>query len=202
MRLPVLTEKAVSQIKHHRSQKGADFRTLAGDSVTCRKGCSHCCSYPLYISILEGVCLYLYLKGEGLWNFSLRRDLEEHLKQTIGLTPEVWLLAGAPCPLLTDEKTCLAYEQRPFLCRTMLSVGDPYLCRPAEFSAGTPLLYRHDRMDEYYRLEKELLKEMRAPTARVPLSFAVMLGEKLVEGKIDVEDITPEVLKAYAQEGL
>lgn len=199
-KLPVLVETSTSQARHHRYQKGTEFKELAGSSVTCRKGCAHCCYHPLYISVLEGVSLYLHLRSKGLWSFTLRRRLEEHSKQTIGLAPAVWMLAEIPCPLLTEEQTCSAYEERPFLCRTSFSVGDPFLCRPAEFSEQTPMLYRHDRLAEYYSLEKKLLKEMNMPHARVPLSLAITLGEKLAEGKIEPGDVNTEVFKAHSEE--
>lgn len=155
--------------------------------VVCKKGCHHCCYHPVYLTVLEGIALYQALQADALWTRSVRERFQEVSNKTWRLAPEVWSLSLIPCPLL-DEKagTCQAYEHRPFQCRITYAIGDPQNCHPHHLGPG--MLPRRDLMEGVAAVEAPLLLRHHLRFIRLPLATAVLFGEKIAEGELELED--------------
>lgn len=83
--------------------------------IACKKGCAHCCTQPVGITVAEA--------------FYLARTVRHHeevvaaIKEAglrIKAAPEAKRLFNMRCPLLR-ENSCSAYSARPLSCRTYLS---------------------------------------------------------------------------------
>jgi Fe-S-cluster containining protein len=196
--LPIVVEQGLATIRINRTRAATQlFYRIGMDAVTCRKGCNHCCYYPVRISIFEGVLLYRELQTNQLWNGSLKLALERHSKQTYELASEVWLMSNIPCPLLSDNR-CTAYGARPFVCRMTVSVGDPDRCRPAQFS--TDSFVQHSA--EAAAFNDEVFWAARSAQSRLmhlplPISTAVLLGRYVVESGVGIDDLDRSVVSEF-----
>ncbi len=183
-KLPLLTERSLSQVKADRLEVANEVVAKL-PRVSCKSGCSACCSYPLYISILEGMLLYRHLTAKGHWSPALRKKLEKHSEQTFDLPAETWLMLDLPCPLLEKNK-CTAYDARPFTCRTLYAVSDPKLCHPHR---ATDAVYL-DRMRvtaKFREAESKILARHKLALLGMPVSKAILVAEKIFNGAGDLE---------------
>jgi Fe-S-cluster containining protein len=100
---------------------------------TCSKGCSACCSEPVYCSKLEARLTLRYLPdAERPGVIERTRAWLTQAKATDILDiaePHVmdYLACGLVCPFLKD-KLCLVYPNRPFGCRSHCAVGPAIKC--------------------------------------------------------------------------
>jgi Fe-S-cluster containining protein len=184
-KLPLLTERSLDQIKAERIELSTEFKATLTSRTSCSKGCSACCSYPVYISILEGMLLFRHLTDRGYWTPSFRKKLEIHADKTWDLAAEIWLLLDMPCPLL-DKGKCLAYEARPFTCRTTYSFGDPYNCVPKRLTSGR-FADKSDITARFRKVETEIFAKHKLSLLGMPISKAILLGEKVLTGDADLE---------------
>ena len=192
-KLPFLTERSLDQVKADRIGLSTEFvATLP--RVSCSKGCSACCSYPVYISVLEGILLYRHLTEKGHWTPSLRKKLEKHADTTFDLSAEIWLLIDMPCPLL-DKNKCLAYEARPFTCRTTFTRGDPYNCVPKRI-VSSRFVPKDDVTAKIREVETRLLAKHGLSLIGLPISKAILIGEKIVIGEADLEHFLTVALES------
>lgn len=206
-RLPVLLEHTVREAESNRqvlaTQFEATLRTALADNkhaITCTKGCNHCCHYPRMLSLLEGVSLFRWLSDHSLWRKGLQDKFREAHRRVWGLAPSVWLLSSIPCPLLSDEGLCEAYEGRPFVCRTTVSTGDPYYCHPHRFTeGGNGIVSRREVEATIHDVESRLMKAARFTLLRVPLATAVLMGEQLCKEGLDPEDISEQLFEDWAR---
>jgi Fe-S-cluster containining protein len=177
------------QIQSHTS------RTKEG--VTCSKGCAHCCYHPLSVSLLEGVSLYRWLTEHYLWTPDFKDKVVQHSKAVWGLTPEIWMLSMVACPML-DEKLCSIYQGRPAVCRVTVSTGDPYYCHPHRFGIDvTGIVPRHSFLDELMYLEADLLNRHHQIYVALPLSTALLYGERIAKGDLSLEDSSHTIAIDY-----
>jgi Fe-S-cluster containining protein len=183
-KLPVLTERSLAQMKAERIQISSEVDAKLPE-VSCKAGCHACCSYPIYISILEGILLYRHLTARGHWTAQFRKKLERHADQTFDLSANVWLLLDLPCPVL-DKGKCLAYEARPFTCRTLYARSDPKLCHPHRATEGS-FVDRKDATARFRAAERKILGRHQLSLLGMPISKAILLGEKIVNGEGDLE---------------
>lgn len=198
-RLPLITEQALFEIRNKRTAIAEDFHTqLTADEtqLSCRKGCSHCCHHPVFISLFEGLLLYQWLKKEGLWSSGLKKELNRVSHLVVGLPVETWMAADIACPLLKDD-LCIAYKGRPFVCRTTYSSGVPDQCHPHRFGTGTAIVPRMDELREFQDLEKQQMQKHKLAYKTAPLPLAVLIGERLAKGDLEVEDSWGAVLQEY-----
>lgn len=192
IRLPILTERTLAEAKAFRSEAADSYHTqvqarLDGATITCRKGCSNCCYHPVLLSILEGVTLFQWLQARGLWSSSLRDKLRSVGDQTKFLAFEVWSYSLIPCPLLdTQTQLCKAYEGRPFACRITYSIGPAENCHP--HSLGPGILSKKDLFEGLSVTEKALLSKHHLMNSRLPLAVALLYGEQIAKGEVDLED--------------
>lgn len=190
-RLPLLDERTYADAKVLQVQGGLGFRDeldRAGAHVTCKIGCSACCYHPFLINLLEGVLLYQWLAEHGKWTPELRKRCEVAREQTRDLTYDVWKLAKLSCVLLTSGDRCMAYEGRPFRCRVIHSVGDPAQCDVHRLGPMTPLVNHVVADIEYSKGCQALIRRLGGYGVMMPLADAVLLGEGLMAGKLDLRD--------------
>lgn len=197
-RLPLVVEQGLASTRLSKVRLADAIALRVGiENITCHKGCHHCCHYPLTISLWEGILVYRVLRRDGLWRPPLKAALERHARLTFGTAPEIWLMAGIPCPLLEDAR-CSVYASRPFRCRVTVSTRDPDLCRPVHFGPGT-FEDVTPETTEFHNLEHRISRasrdHVRGLHERVPLSVAILVGFKLVEELIDLDEIALTLLR-------
>jgi Fe-S-cluster containining protein len=184
--------QAVRQLRAARAKITVDFRlkVLKEGRVSCRKGCSNCCHYPVYVSLLEGILIYQGLHDDRLWTNKLKAKFQEAARNTWGQSIAVWMLSNRPCPLLGDDGLCRSYDNRPVHCRVTFSRGSPHDCHPHRFQANT--LVPRPETSEVSVVERRLLKQLGASNVLLPLAAAVLLGERVSDG-VHVKDLVQEL---------
>lgn len=132
--------------------------TLAsqGGKITCRKGCTHCCSHYVAVPLAHGIVIvdYLYGRKELLKNFIQNYETWRHkglalsksidstrtrafssslpIQDIIAVTRPLsmrYLEMGIPCPFLAND-ACVIYPVRPMPCAGQYSVSPPGWCAP------------------------------------------------------------------------
>lgn len=189
-RLPVLAERAVSDVKALQSQVASAFDgEMRRNSMQtkCRIKCSNCCSHPFLISIAEGVLIYRSLVENRTWS-RVKKKFEEVRDLTLGLNFEVWLKSNIQCPALKEDNTCGAYAARPLHCRVTYSTGDAERCHPHALGASTPLVDNADTVVHFSRESQRHLKKVGTSGVLMPLAEAVLLGEMVDTGKLPIEE--------------
>lgn len=197
-RLPLVVEQGLASTRLAKAALSESFALKVGlDNTTCRKGCAHCCHYPVTISLWEGITVYQGLKAEGLWTSEFRQKCEKHSSLTFGTAPEIWLLASIGCPLLADN-LCVSHAHRPLRCRMTASNRDPALCRPVHFNQSTFLDNRWEDT-EFRAIEARAARDsrdhVRGMDERVPISTAVLMGHRVVEGIVPLEEVPIVLLR-------
>jgi len=187
--LPILVERAFAEVRALQVQVGSDFERQVQQErpVSCKVGCANCCHHPFLITLPEGLLLYRSLADHGLWTASMRKRIEQTRDKTLGLDFRVWLLSNLPCPLLVDNK-CSAYADRPLHCRATFSKGRPEMCHPHELGSGSGLVHNAEVIVEYNSKVRALFKRIRVTGSLMPLSEAVLLGEAIDSGVLEIED--------------
>lgn len=195
-KLPMLVEQAITEASVARHQAMFDFeqKVFSEGSVSCQKGCHHCCYHPVMISIFEGIELFRWLDTHRLWTPKLRASFEATADKTWGLSLEVWTLAEIPCPLLT-EGACTAYESRPYACRATFSRGDPYDCHPHRLAEARDLIPKRELHLRVSKEEAVVFNRIQLKYLRIPLASAVLFGERIDKGTLAVEDLLGAVAK-------
>jgi Fe-S-cluster containining protein len=129
-----------------------------GKHVTCKKGCSYCCSMHIEASLqeCEAIVYYLYnnpmvlisflkaypvwreqlkrngdiFKGRGsFWNARVTRENAVNLLREFNEEEQKYFAQDIPCPFLSSH-LCLIYEVRPYVCATHAAVTPPEWCKP------------------------------------------------------------------------
>jgi len=110
----------------------------AAGSISCKSGCSFCCSRLVVTSRVEGLALADYIFGySSLDPDRVSAAVSTHagaLRSFMdGLTEEkdrneIWFTKNIPCPFL-ENALCTVYEARPLSCRTYHSLDDPGKCK-------------------------------------------------------------------------
>lgn len=184
-RLPIFTERTLAETKADQVSDQHRLRDPLG-KVSCRVGCSNCCSHAVYATLLEGMLTYQSLARRGRWTPSLRKRLEEHARTTWDLSPVVWHLMNLVCPLL-EQNQCSAYQARPFSCRATFSAGDPADCHPHRVNQAPLVIPKRDALETFYAKQHRLLRRHGLDLFLFPLSKAILLGEQVSTGAVDIE---------------
>jgi len=196
-KLPLLTERSLAQMKADRIELAAAVESKM-PAVSCKPGCAACCSYPLYISILEGMLLYRHLTEKGYWTPAFRQKLQAHDKKTYDVVSQVWILLDIPCPLLDKNRKCIAYSARPFSCRTMFAVSDAHFCNPPEMMNAV-FVPRETMLAKFRQAEAEILARHKLALVGLSLSKAILLAEKIMTGDADLEQFMRVALDNLAE---
>ncbi len=137
-------------------QEAAD----TGKTISCGKGCSHCCKMFVVASLqeCEAIVYFLYnnetamklfLKAFPRWNErvlriegSFRRMNELHARISSGnateeeskqfdLECDAYAAADIPCPFLLDN-ACSIYNIRPYVCARIVAITPADWCRAGD----------------------------------------------------------------------
>lgn len=200
--LPTRFDQTLNQFRADRIRIAGKFElSVVSTGVSCRKGCHKCCYYPVLTSIMEALVVYRGVVKKRLWTSSLKARFQEASDRVKGLNLEVWVLSQIPCPLLDQKSgTCLAYESRPFFCRTTFSKADPHYCDPSHSQGQPPVVDRKEALLEMINTEEMLLRKHRLGRIVLPMSSAVLLAERLDKGEIDFSTVGLLVWKDYIQQ--
>lgn len=87
------------------------FNQFVKTFTVCRKGCSWCCNYDVFISGLEAY----YLAFEQGIQIDTHRTITVH--------------HHSPCPFLDLDGSCSVYRSRPLNCRTLHTLDSPHYCK-------------------------------------------------------------------------
>jgi Fe-S-cluster containining protein len=149
-----------------------DLTTSRGETITCTKGCSVCCSQYTTATIqeCETIVYYLcqnddilsnYLQKYTLWRERLRakgdfcqkpgQSYDEELAAQHGeqmrqafLEEETRYGSRVFCPFLHDS-ICSIYEVRPYMCAAFIATTPPEWCNPS--NPNEPHYYKVGRSD-------------------------------------------------------
>lgn len=130
-----------------------------GVTVSCSRGCAHCCTQFVVASLQECECItyYLYhhdkalehfIRAFGDWRdrilkiescFRKINDLGEKInlgqatdedRRLFTEESRVYASHNNPCPFLVDG-ACSIYEVRPYICANYFSISPPEWCQPS-----------------------------------------------------------------------
>lgn len=202
-KLPAKVERAVADVRARKLGLADEFeRALRGavsevkTAIMCQAGCSHCCLYPIYVSVLEAIPTYRHLRNAGQWTPALRKKLKAHADMTLALAPEVWLLSLIACPLL-DGGSCTVYLTRPLTCRVTYSTGDPLRCHPHKMDATPSIIPKARTLETLALEESKIFKALDAFLVSLPLSKALLTAEALCAGDLEFETLNAWIYKEY-----
>lgn len=175
-------EFCIDYIRHKQSvyetmeQEVVERVAAAGETITCRKGCSFCCSVYIEASIreCEAIVYYLYQNENILsqfyanylqWRQQLREygDLFKKCEQALSemrdtghneVTQQAvadallfYKMQNIACPFL-DNHLCLIHEVRPYTCAAHFVTTPAELCNP--FNPAQPKIYIAAIPDDIY----------------------------------------------------
>jgi len=197
-KLPLYAERALGQLHATRGYTVTEFEKQfrANFAVSCKPGCAHCCHYPLYITVAEGLILYRYLASKGRLTGALRKRLAEHADVTAFIDPAVWMRSAIPCPLLDDKKHCVGYEGRPQACRMTFSAGDPDKCDPQAYDPSEQGSTREIARASA-AFEDKLLRAHGISPIRIPVSRALQIAERVLSGELALNRIELTLYQEY-----
>ena len=172
----------------------APYVTDAADrmGVTCKAGCSHCCSLPATATVPEMVPVVEHLVGRGDWE-RRRPALERELTRQLSAFSTVNILDPAertaffqrqlPCAFLTASKRCDIYAVRPVVCRYHMVVSPPENCA---LGAGDPTVARVDLRKTETTIAVRAAEALGELTGG-PIALAFVLAAKLLGVKLNLD---------------
>jgi len=192
--LPIAVEVSIDRFRAQSQILASELETEVRPLASCLKGCHNCCYHPVLVTILEGLHIYGWLVEQHLWTTELRNRLSEHSDHTFGLSLPVWLMSRIACPLL-DGGLCSIYPARPFACKITFSTGDPEDCDPHRLAGNPNMTPKREALEALGLTESSLLRQHSLPHVRLPLSTALLYGERIVKDQISIEDLQREIGK-------
>ena len=155
IRFSDIQKKTIELIVKNLADKVAD----RGESITCHKGCSYCCSQFIGTTLeeTEAIVYHLYnheavlnnfVKSYPIWRARVRENqvvfdkIEEEFNAFIsggrtgnsllgyGEASISYLELNIPCPFL-DNDECSIYEVRPYACASVVAITPGEWCSPA-----------------------------------------------------------------------
>ena len=107
----------------HKAAEPLLTKTKLHAQLACRRGCSHCCHYPVGITYPEAMRLAMAVRTHPELVARIHTESQSARERT-------WeQLVGLPCPLLIND-ACSAHESRPMPCRALGSL-DATACADA-----------------------------------------------------------------------
>lgn len=108
--------------------------------VTCRKGCSHCCTLLAIITLADGFYLAEELFSREDWKEWLPKLVAASEKFCVpGINKAAWFKKQEPCVFLKDN-ACTVYSKRPSACRYHMVISPPENCAPNAVNGEVAML--------------------------------------------------------------
>ena len=195
------------RIQHNTYNSLVEKLSSKGESITCRKGCTHCCFHYVAVSLAHGLLIvdYLYKNNELLRKFlnnyekwhrmghSISNSIDHARIQALSSSmpidrviaetrplSERYLNMNIQCPFLEDRR-CFIYEVRPLSCSGHYSASPPDWCAPG--ARQKPVIHHMIPRDE------DLMEIMRLVDPRMTLyelTLPAMIHKLLTEGSSSV----------------
>lgn len=152
----------------------------ARPDVTCRPGCSHCCTILNLVTFGEAIVIAeaLTAKYEPPAYTDLRARIGEYIEKhlpapTPELTRQSHFVKQVPCTMLGEDKRCTIYDVRPSVCRFHYAVSDPAKCALAE--DHTPQIVKYLDLDTYKGMAMKAMHDLapQVPWAVAPLEVVL-----------------------------
>jgi len=175
---------ALSNVKHCIIETNTNVHKrqlfVLKNKISCRKGCSHCCSMKVQITVAEALIIYQYLLKKKIW-----KDIKIECKRLLPLDEATdyvtWFSMKLICPIL-DKKTntCQAYIVRPVKCSTHFVKSDPKACDPLNIESHSyePLI-QEDIFKEHYEKLFDSIPEKGILTMLLNIPVALLFAEKI-----------------------
>lgn len=136
--------------------------------VTCRKGCSHCCTLLAIITIADGVYIADHLLEQENWREWIPKLVATSKEFCyVGISSPDWFRKQVPCVFLKDN-ICSVYSKRPSACRYHMAVSPPENCADAVNPETRILDLIHVEAETSWRVSAEMNPGMPL-TAPIPL---------------------------------
>lgn len=187
--------------------------------VRCRESCSDCCNAVFDLSLVEAMNINRAFQEAFKYGPERSAILEKASATDRGLTKvkrEMYRaekagesVAGimrkaaelrSPCPLLTQDKRCVLYEQRPITCRLYgipLDIGgQSHVCGCSDFAPGkaypaVKLSIIQEKLESLSRMIGEICaSRFDLGDVYVPLSMALLT--KYDDAYLGIGDAKPE----------
>jgi len=188
----------------------ASFPSDQLSKIPCKKGCAWCCHQFLEITIPEAILLVLDLidqktdpeKFERWCRVVERRAFREMaVCNRASAREDAWKeLCGIPCVFLKRDKSCLAYQSRPVMCRTYFMLEGPSVCESRQVQK---IIGRAWQVDNHFYFERSQRVAQRIAEAigvmgdLLPMAVAVRWA---LIGALDGEERMREFIGKEASE--
>ncbi|AHI05488.1 hypothetical protein BDW_04900 [Bdellovibrio bacteriovorus W] len=119
---PLSSEMQLERVRKIIDLRMSAQRKPASAPLSCKEGCSQCCSLPVDISPSEAAILAGLVRNDS--------DKINRLK-TQRNSKSTWSNLNSQsrkCIFLNDRNLCSIYSDRPLLCRMMRVTTDPNFC--------------------------------------------------------------------------
>lgn len=138
-----------------------------GIQPSCQKGCAACCNHSIIANGLDVDLILNYL--ERNYDYETLKMIKQRIVETaeildkkIGPTPRNstdmiklmndeqttktdYFTMKLPCPLLSEENTCMVYPVRPSPCWSYRAYGDPQDCENTHDVTHSVVYVGHER---------------------------------------------------------
>lgn len=149
-----------------------------GLSVSCRKGCAHCCELLTTIAPYEAIPMVEYFVNRyGFAAFqALKPRIFEQSKRLLedDCGVDSWWEERRTCVFLDADKTCSVYPVRPSSCRTLVVVTPAEQCGTRGGNQLTCAVDTSDAQSMWVDASAELQQEFESTPGIVPLPIGVM----------------------------
>lgn len=152
------------------------------ENVTCKPGCSFCCSRLIHITIAEAIVMLDNLRTTKKWE-TVKSDCVNIYKISMQSEPLTWFKMNIQCPVLDkNTNSCNAYQVRPTPCSTHWVCSPPDLCDPWGNNAGTfRLISDTDIHQEFFNKLEQEVDGHGILILRLPIPAALLFAERIQE---------------------
>jgi len=157
---------------------------LAGQPISCKKGCAHCCMLLTAVSTADALQIaqtVLNWPDWREWVPKLAQAAQAHCFEGVG--NRTYLDKKQRCVFLKEDNTCGIYAVRPAPCRFHLVVSAPELCDPDGHTITAQVDLRQAEAfvwDFSLEVDQKLLQS-RVPIV-APLPMMVLFGMQVLLG--------------------